>query len=139
MNSLPLISTLFLAVIHAVAANTPQPDSNAAASCFDWSIVPNTANVAATCLENDSLTQHNSVIELSQCTGNQNGVIGCQVNGGAGASCVFSNIQTNAPSGGVSNFLSIDAACLNAAGVRVTTANFNLDACLSNFNGNLGC
>lgn len=52
--------------------------SNAAGSCFDWSIVPNSANVAATCLEQDGITQLNSVIELSQCTGNQNGAIGCQ-------------------------------------------------------------
>jgi hypothetical protein len=67
-----LILSLALAGRFAIA-------SNAADTCFDWSIVPGTANIAATCFEQNGITQLTGNIPLSQCTGNQNGAIGCQV------------------------------------------------------------
>ncbi|KAF8184443.1 hypothetical protein BJ912DRAFT_1032377 [Pholiota molesta] len=127
-----LLFTLAMGVELAFAVNVPKPESNAAATCFNWAIIPNTASLSAICFTTSG-DQRNTNIALSQCVGNQNGHIGCQAGGGAGASCIFTNIQAG------QTFLNIDASCLDRAGNRIPTSSFNLDNCLSNINGNLGC
>ncbi|KAF8184444.1 hypothetical protein BJ912DRAFT_1060967 [Pholiota molesta] len=115
-----------------MAVNTPKPDDAAANSCTGWRIIPNTASLAAFCSAGDG-SQHSTSIAFSECVGNQDGHIGCQINGGAGGSCILSNLQAG------QNFLTVNALCKNRAGQEVQTTNFNLNACLTNFQGNLGC
>lgn len=161
---------LTIACHYAMAVNTPKPDDAAAASCTNWSIIPNTASLAATCSASDG-SQHSTSIAFSECVGNQDGNIACQLksvsqsaldkfidadkfvtcfnSGGAGSSCILSNLQAG------QNFLTVNAMCKNRAGQEVQINNFNLskslarksdckadkdiDACLTNFQGNLGC
>ncbi|KAJ6618100.1 hypothetical protein B0H10DRAFT_1796166, partial [Mycena sp. CBHHK59/15] len=105
-----------------------------AASCTLWSLVPNTANLLASCDDRQG-AHHITVIEISSCVGNQDGHLGCQKNGGAGGSCVFFGINFS------SSFFTISAHCKNRSGGTTTTDNFDMstDACLTNDNGNLSC
>ncbi|KAJ7058700.1 hypothetical protein C8F01DRAFT_927483, partial [Mycena amicta] len=64
---------------------------SAGASCFDWEIVPNTADVSASCKDNSGKEQPTR-ISLGQCVGNSNGVPFCAVGGGADRTCVFSDL-----------------------------------------------
>ncbi|KAJ7284144.1 hypothetical protein C8J57DRAFT_1294621 [Mycena rebaudengoi] len=106
--------------------------SNAAASCTLWTIIPNTANLRASC-DTRTGAHHITEIEISSCVGNQDGHLGCQKNGGAGGSCVFFGIQFS------SNSFTISAHCTNRAGGITTTDNFDINSCLTNDNGNLTC
>nr|BAL02915.1 hypothetical protein [Pholiota nameko] len=130
--SLLKLAALATALQLTAAINIREADDKAAASCTDWSIIPNTATIAAVCRDSNG-GSHNTNIPLSDCTGNQNGVIACQHDGGAGSSCIFSNIQFS------STFLTATASCLNRAGQRVDTNNFDLNACLTNTEGTLTC
>ncbi|KAJ7172793.1 hypothetical protein C8R43DRAFT_977594 [Mycena crocata] len=106
--------------------------SGAASTCTLWTLVRNTANLLASC-DTRTGAPHTTTIEIGQCVGNQDGHIGCQKNGGAGGSCVFFNIQFT------SNSFTISAHCNNRAGGITTTDNFDINACLTNDNGNLTC
>ncbi|KAJ6474298.1 hypothetical protein C8R45DRAFT_835013, partial [Mycena sanguinolenta] len=105
-----------------------------AATCTLWSLVPNTANLLASCDDREG-NHHVTVIEISECVGNQNGAIACQKNGGAGGSCVFFGISFNE----AQDVFTISAHCKNDAGDIVTTTNFDMGACLTNDNGALTC
>ncbi|KAJ7434723.1 hypothetical protein FB451DRAFT_1401153 [Mycena latifolia] len=106
--------------------------SGAAETCTLWTLVRNTANLLASC-DDRTGAPHTTVIEISSCVGNQNGNIACQKNGGAGGSCVFFDIEFT------SNSFTISAHCKNDGGGIVTTNHFDINACLTNDNGNLTC
>ncbi|KAJ7107871.1 hypothetical protein C8R44DRAFT_885266 [Mycena epipterygia] len=129
-QKLVLYSAAALIVVHAVVI--PTPDSNAAGSCNDWSLVPNEANLAAAC-RNAAGTVVGTNIAIGQCVGNNNGNLGCQAGGGAGASCVFFNIVQG------SGVLEISAHCTTRSGGSNTVTNFNINDCLTNQNGQLTC
>ncbi|KAJ7263579.1 hypothetical protein B0H12DRAFT_1012285, partial [Mycena haematopus] len=95
-------------------------------------IVQNTANLLASCGDREG-NPHITVFEISSCVGNQNGNLGCQKNGGAGGSCVFFGIQFT------SNSFTISAHCKTDNGGENTVNNFDMNACLTNDNGNLTC
>ncbi|KAF7334140.1 hypothetical protein MVEN_02320000 [Mycena venus] len=114
------------------AAGQPAIRGNAAASCTLWSLVPDTVNLIASC-DDRTGGHHITEIEISACVGNQDGHIACQKGGGAGDSCVFFDIHFS------SSFFTISAHCKNRASGTVTTDNFNMNACLTNDNGNLVC
>ncbi|KAJ6532517.1 hypothetical protein B0H19DRAFT_965858, partial [Mycena capillaripes] len=101
-------------------------------SCNTWQIIPNTADVAASCADVGG-ARHDARISLGQCLGNANGVLHCQSGGGAGASCTFFGITQS----GSSVFIS--SHCTTANGGNQETDNFNLNNCLSNNNGVLTC
>jgi hypothetical protein len=55
----------------------PTPLAGAGASCNTWQILPNTADVAASCADRNG-ARHDARISLGQCVGNGNGVLHCQ-------------------------------------------------------------
>ncbi|KAJ6480439.1 hypothetical protein C8R45DRAFT_1076476 [Mycena sanguinolenta] len=110
----------------------PTPLAGAGITCNNWQIVPNTADVAASCAD-PSGARHDARISLGQCVANNNGALGCRSGGGAGASCVFFGIFQS----GSSVFIS--SHCTTANGGSQETDNFNLNNCLSNTNGALTC
>ncbi|KAJ7058672.1 hypothetical protein C8F01DRAFT_1302548, partial [Mycena amicta] len=64
----------------------------AGATCRNFQIVPNTADITADCSNRNGAVQQ-SRLTLSNCLGNTNGVLSCSSGGGAGSSCVFSNLD----------------------------------------------
>ena len=59
------------------ASAKPHPLGGAGITCDNWQVVSNTADLEASC-ENDGGTFVQTRISISQCAGNQNGVIACQ-------------------------------------------------------------
>ncbi|KAJ6475551.1 hypothetical protein C8R45DRAFT_1010339 [Mycena sanguinolenta] len=110
----------------------PTPLSGAGFTCNTWQIIPNTADVAASCADVNG-ARHDARISLGQCVANDNGFLSCRSGGGAGASCVFFNIFQS----GSSVFIS--AHCTTANGGSHETDNFDLNNCLTNTNGALTC
>ncbi|KAK7006259.1 hypothetical protein R3P38DRAFT_2555469 [Favolaschia claudopus] len=133
-----VLASAFIGAAHAIGVpdnNAPgelEARSNAAATCTLWSLIPNTANLRASCDERDG-THHISEIEISKCVANRNGGLACQRNGGAGGSCVFYGIDFGA------NYFVISAHCKDDKGETVTTENFDINQCLTNDNGDLTC
>ncbi|KAF7324048.1 hypothetical protein MKEN_00627200 [Mycena kentingensis (nom. inval.)] len=110
----------------------PIPLDGAGRTCINWQIVPNTADVSALC-QNTQGTFISTILSLSNCLANDLGNLHCRGSGGAGATCVFSNLFQSGSS------VLISSHCANGGGGFVDTINFNLDTCLTNSNGNLGC
>ncbi|KAK7006263.1 hypothetical protein R3P38DRAFT_2646900 [Favolaschia claudopus] len=120
---------------NALALRSPgelEARSNAAATCTLWTLIPNTANLRASCDTVDH-KPHLTEIPISNCVANRNGGLACQKNGGAGGSCVFYDIKFG------STFFAISAHCKDDKGEIVTTVNFDMNQCFSNENGNLTC
>ncbi|KAJ7057342.1 hypothetical protein C8F01DRAFT_991894, partial [Mycena amicta] len=104
----------------------------AGSTCIEWMIVPNTADVTASCTTNAG-GGHDTRISLGNCLANDDGVLSCRVGGGAGNSCVFTSIfQRTIP-------VLITATCKTANGGTRVNSNFVLSDCLTNQNGVLTC
>ncbi|KAJ6613941.1 hypothetical protein B0H10DRAFT_1804474 [Mycena sp. CBHHK59/15] len=132
MNKLILTTLVFAAVSTAVVP--PVTDNNAGISCNAWAIVPNTADVTANC-QDTSGTFHGARISISTCVVNEDGNLSCRNNGGAGSTCILTNIA-----GTLGNaVVNVDASCLEDDGNRNTVTNFNIGACLTNDDGELTC
>ncbi|KAK6996481.1 hypothetical protein R3P38DRAFT_3287659, partial [Favolaschia claudopus] len=132
-----ILTTAYIGAAHALAvpdnnalALELESRSNAAATCTLWTLIPNTANLRASCDTVDH-KPHLTEIPISNCVANRNGGLACQKNGGAGGSCVFYDIKFG------SDFFAISAHCKDDKGEIVTTVNFDMNQCFSNENGNL--
>ncbi|KAF7309183.1 CVNH domain-containing protein [Mycena kentingensis (nom. inval.)] len=106
--------------------------SGAGNTCFSWSLSGST--VSARCTSNSGNTVSTS-ISLDRCLVNQNGKIACGTNGNAAQSCLrfFRFFQND---GGV--FISAECNTQTSGGTD-ETVDFNLDACMTNSNGQLTC
>ncbi|KAJ7158030.1 hypothetical protein C8R43DRAFT_996641 [Mycena crocata] len=126
-----LLITVAAASVNAVV--TPVPASNAAGSCSQWSLVPDTATLSASCATSSG-TRRATTIPISQCVGNTNGNLVCKAGGNAGSSCKFFDIEASSGS------FTISATCLLPGAINTVTVNhFNINQCLSNNEGTLTC
>ncbi|KAJ6596528.1 hypothetical protein B0H10DRAFT_1828236, partial [Mycena sp. CBHHK59/15] len=89
-------------------------------TCTLWSFLPNTAMLAASCAEIDG-SYHYTTIEISQCVGNQNSNLGCQVKWESAGSCVFYSIDV-----ALGSFFTIAAHCTTDNGGIETSENFDM-------------
>ncbi|KAJ7058677.1 hypothetical protein C8F01DRAFT_1302559 [Mycena amicta] len=116
-----------------VGTDTIERGNGAGSSCTDWEIVPNTADVTALCDDNKGIEQATR-LSLGKCFQNTNGVLSCVV-GSRKRRRYLCFLQP----------LPIRQQCVhlfrlqNTNGGTKATDNFNLNNCLSNNNGVLGC
>ncbi|KAJ7058689.1 hypothetical protein C8F01DRAFT_1085226 [Mycena amicta] len=130
-----ILASVALGSVQAAAVagtDTIERGNGAGNSCSDWEIVPNTADITALCADNKGVEQATR-LSLGKCLQNTNGVLSCVVGGNAGGTCVFSNLFQS----GSNVFIS--SVCTTTNGGTKATDNFNLNNCLSNNNGVLGC
>ncbi|TFK70815.1 hypothetical protein BDN72DRAFT_896149 [Pluteus cervinus] len=130
---LSLAASTFVALALAGMTNAAAL-AGAGVSCTNWIIVPNTADVAADCRTADGGFQHTQ-IALSKCLGNGDGNPGCTRGGGAGESCVFSNIYAIYGN----PVVSVNAQCKRRDGSINTIGGLDIGTCLTNSNGILSC
>ncbi|KAF7328662.1 hypothetical protein MSAN_02467800 [Mycena sanguinolenta] len=103
-----------------------------ALTCNEWQIFPNTEELIANCVE-DSGQFKNTGASISDCVGNGNGFPGCQVNGGAAASCVMSDLVATP------TVVTVTMSCKADDGSTRVTTGFDVGNCFSNQNGVLAC
>ncbi|KZW03316.1 Cyanovirin-N [Exidia glandulosa HHB12029] len=115
----------------ALAAVAHAQFVNFGLSCSNISLVGTgpTEELEATCGNGSGGNAGAQVIPLSTCLTNQNGKLGCQVNGNAMNSC----------SGcALSNTTVLTCSCSPVSGPAVLTS-FDLNTCIGNINGRLFC
>ncbi|KAJ7915601.1 hypothetical protein B0H13DRAFT_1610197, partial [Mycena leptocephala] len=105
-------------------------------TCDNWALVPNSATLTANCQDNTGNFVSTSIL-ISNCVANDNGILSCRKAGGAGSSCVFFDIEGQ--SIGSKGTFTISANCKTSSGGTVTINHFNMDDCLTNNNGIVGC
>ncbi|KAJ7058674.1 hypothetical protein C8F01DRAFT_1085211 [Mycena amicta] len=117
-----ILASAALGSVQAAAVSgtdTIERRGGAGATCTNWQIVPNTADITTTCLENDG-TGLSTRTSIGQ--------------GNAGASCTFSGIFQSG-----SNVFVTSVTCTTENGGTTLTSDFNLGNCFTNNDGLLDC